>query len=456
MPRVALLTMSPWDSQQGFTPFSLAAWRLKATLLRDREDVEVRIFDATRWSLDAWQEAIEAYAPDIIGVSAYVWSFPTFAALCRRLTRPDRWIIFGGPSARREMLELPPYTDAPDWLDAFCFTEGESVIAAVAEAWPDRDALRGLDGIAAWDGSSWRANPRPEPRPLSQLASPYQMGLLPHGITGQIETYRGCPMSCSFCQWGILPPGREAASREFLIRELSALKALDANGVFLVDAGLNLHSGAFQALFEAEAEVGLIAGRELAAEVYPTRLKQSHLDLLASAKSFVGIGLQSIDREAMRDIGRPFTDDNFQRAIDQLAEVAMTTVEIIVGLPDGTPEQFWRTFEHVMRLPVSVRVFQSLILPDAGLLQAASGGIRFDPVSMRMISSPTWDPEVYRKTLEEVHRRALARGGWYTLSWPSPAEPGTPLEEPGRPLGGPMWIIPHQAHEAYHRTRLKG
>ncbi|MDG1481002.1 MAG: radical SAM protein [Myxococcota bacterium] len=456
MPRIALLTMSPWESEGGFKPFSLAVWRLKAALLRDSPDVEVKIFDANDWSLDAWQAAIEDFAPDIVGVSAYVWSFPTFAELSRRLSRPDRWLIFGGPSARQEMLTLSPYADAPQWLDAFCFTEGESVMTAVAACWPDRTRLLSLPGLAAWDGARWSHNARPLTRGLSELASPYQMGLLPPGTTAQLETFRGCPMSCSFCQWGILPARKEAASRAFLIAELSALKAMGANEVFMVDAALNLHSSAFTALSEAEAEVGLIAGREFVTEIYPTRLKPAHLDLLASAKSFVGIGLQSTDRDAMRRIGRPYTAENFQRAIAQLSEVAMTTIEIIVGLPDETPERFWETFEHVLRLPVSVRVFQSLILPDAGLLQAQSSDIRFDPRSMRMLSSPTWNPAVYRETLAAIHRRAVDLGGWYSRSWPSPAHPDDPLAELGRPLGGPMWTIPDHTHERHHRLRVPG
>ncbi len=407
-----------------------------------------------REPLPLWMTMAES--SDIVGVSAYVWSFPTFAELSRRLARPDRWLIFGGPSARQEMLALPPYADAPQWLDAFCFTEGESVITAVARAWPDREALRGLPGLATWSGESWQHSARPLTRPLSELASPYQMGLLPHGTTAQLETFRGCPMSCSFCQWGILPARKEAATREFLVAELSALKAMGANEVFMVDAALNLHSTAFTALSQAEAEVGLIAGREFVAEIYPTRLKPAHLSLLSSAKSFVGIGLQSTDRDAMKRIGRPYTAENFQRAIAQLSEVAMTTIEIIVGLPDETPERFWQTFEHVLSLPVSVRVFQSLILPDAGLLRAQSGDIDFDPHSMRMISSPTWDPAVYRQTLAQIHHRATDLGGWYSRSWPRPAHPDDPLAAPGQPLGGPMWTIPDQAHEDHHRLRVPG
>ena len=50
-----------------------------------------------------------AYAPDevfimlsIAGASAYVWSLPTFVEAARKLKqrRPDRTIVFGGPSAR--------------------------------------------------------------------------------------------------------------------------------------------------------------------------------------------------------------------------------------------------------------------------------------------------------------------------------------------------------------------
>jgi radical SAM superfamily enzyme YgiQ (UPF0313 family) len=385
-------------------------------------------------------------------------SFPTFVALAQRWRseRPDGWVVFGGPSAREEMFELAPYQDAHAAIDVLCVAEGEAVIGPLVRAWPDRARLRALPGMAAWDGRRWVRNAPLGRLSMDDVASPYQLGLLPPGTTGQLETYRGCPMQCSFCQWGVLPPGG-AASKEYLVAELGAMKAMGSDALFIVDAGLNLNTPAFRNLFAAEQEVGFVRNRELVVEVYPTRLTDDHLELLGSARSTIGVGLQTIDAATLKDIKRPFKGRKpFEVAIDKLAEVAMTTVEVIVGLPEETPELFWQTFDYAMSLPVSVRVFQSLLLPDAGLRSAAARGIDLCPHSLRMKSAPNWPADVYRDTLRELHDRACDAGGWYSRQWPLPGDPDDPVEPLGTPIGGPMWTIADDTHENAHRLERHG
>ena len=56
--KVALLTMNPWMAPEGtHRPFSLAVWRLKATV----PDVDARVFDANDWTVDQWVQALEDY-----------------------------------------------------------------------------------------------------------------------------------------------------------------------------------------------------------------------------------------------------------------------------------------------------------------------------------------------------------------------------------------------------------
>ena len=456
--RVALLTMNPWSApDHSHRPFSLAVYRLQATLIAAGLDVEVRLFDANDWTIEQWVDALEAYDPHLIGPSAYLWSLPTFLEVCGRLKRndPRRWVVLGGPSARVPMLELEPWQVAGRALDAVCTAEGESVLPEAVKAWPSREALHQVPGIA-WFDDGWTQTAPAERLPMDALASPYRMGLVPHGTLGQIETYRGCPMSCDFCQWGVLSPSREVLSKEALIEEFKALKALGSPGLLSVDVALNLHPRAFRELLAAEREVGFIADTELACEVYPSKLTEEHLELLASTRSTVGIGLQSMDAEMLKGRGRPFQLGRFEAVVERLAKVAKTNVEIIVGLPGTSPELFWKTLDYVRTLPVSVRVFEYLVLPDAGLRHVERNKVVFDPYTLRMASCDTWPEPVWRDTLDRVHDLSIDNGGWLSHNWPLPAERDTPTAPLGRPLAGPMWIFPNAEHEADHRFASPG
>jgi radical SAM superfamily enzyme YgiQ (UPF0313 family) len=38
---------------------------------------------------------------------------------------------------------------------------------------------------------------------MSKIPSPYAMGLIRTGAVAYLETYRGCPLNCRFCEWGV-------------------------------------------------------------------------------------------------------------------------------------------------------------------------------------------------------------------------------------------------------------
>src|SRR5215471_3847723 len=123
--RVLLMAIDPWKGGAGgsgrYAPFNYSVRKIQAAVVADPAlgDAEVRLIDTDSKDVDALVDQIEAFDPDVIGASAYVWSFSTFLKVSERLkrTRPDRMIIFGGPSARAEMFQLPPYLGAGQWVD---------------------------------------------------------------------------------------------------------------------------------------------------------------------------------------------------------------------------------------------------------------------------------------------------------------------------------------------------
>jgi len=444
--------MNPWEAPGPFQPFSYAAHRIEAALTANPDvEAEVQVIEGRGQSLDGWLAAVEDFAPDVIGFSAYLWSMPTFVEMARRLKQADprRMIIFGGPSARPEVMALAPHAGAVGWVDALVIKEGEESICALVNT-PQAD-WGTIPGVALPRGDRFERTAERAPNTdLDGLASPFQLGLAPHGVSAHLETFRGCPMSCTFCQWGDLGNRAQVFSLEALTAELRAFKAAEATGVYLVDAGLNLNSRAFRNFAEAEAEVGFVRDTELVCEIYPSLLKREHLDFLESTDATVGLGLQSTNTELLRAHERPFQMGRFDQVVEALASVAKTTIEIIVGLPGDSPEGFRRTLESVLALPVSVRVYHCLVLPDALLSRApARYAMDFDPVTLEMRSCLGWTEAALRAETDRLSAMIAERSGLYTTVWPLPHQ-----ETPrvlGRPLGTPLWMFPNRAHEDFHR-----
>jgi hypothetical protein len=122
-----------------------------------------------------------------------------------------------------------------------------------------------------------------------------------------------------------------------------------------------------------------------------------------------------------------------------------------MGLPGDTPEGFRRTLDYVLGLPVSVRVYHCLVLPDALLTRApASYQMDFDPVTLEMRSCLGWTERDLAREVARLDAMVAERNGLYTTLWPMPHR-GERVHVPGRPIGTPLWMFPNRDHEDFHR-----
>jgi len=129
--------------------------------------------------------------PAICGFSCYVWNEQwnlTVAKLVKE-TFPNCIIMFGGPQANSGYLKHK-------FIDSIMIAEGEIQFA---------EALRGI--IAGKNPEVFYKKERIEDL---DIPSPYLLGLFDEMIiknpdaewNATIETNRGCPYSCTFCDWG--------------------------------------------------------------------------------------------------------------------------------------------------------------------------------------------------------------------------------------------------------------
>jgi len=185
------------------------------------------------------------------------------------------------------------------------------------------------------------------------------------------------------------------------------------DGAILVDAGLNLNPHSFRNLREATQRHGFFENRNLICEVYPAKVKKEHIDFLGSiGQALVGIGLQSFDNDVLAHVERSYDEARFEQTMYELKSVAAVAVEIILGLPGDSPENFRRSFERARSLPCALRVYHCVVLPSALMVRAPeSDAMDYDPVTLKMRSCLGWTQRQLQAECDFVTRCAERDGG---------------------------------------------
>ena len=372
---------------------------------------------AARFSIHVERQAIDravaAYdAPDVLGLSLYPWNtaYALDVARAARAAYPRALVIAGGPSVPRRPASARRFLDEHPAVDALVLSEGEVafrdlLVAHVQGADPD-----GVGGIA-WRrrGEARLTRPPVRVRDLSETASPYLDGTFDELVAGDrarftmalLETTRGCPFTCTFCDWSLT---REVV--EFpLERVLAELEWIAAHGfghVCIADANFGIRPRDHH-IARRMAELRDRTGHPSFCYFYLT--KNNHrrnlgtIEILHRARidCCVGLAVQDFDDDVLAAVKR----DNIQsgesiRLRDICAERGIATRnELIFGLPRQTFESFARTVAHAM--PPHPRhsfvVFQCRLLDNTELASPAS--IEEFGIETRRVrwpsANPAWD-----------------------------------------------------------------
>src|SRR5690606_31199440 len=219
---------------------------------------------------DEYFARLQEFKPTLVGLSTYVWSLEVFAGLTERLRAHDPRlpIVAGGPGARRSVFDLAPHHALRDRLDAVIPGEGEQTIRDLVREHQTQGWQQRVAGLMLPTRGLWRSTAAAERPDIEQFPSPYQLGIAPREKTGYVETFRGCPIHCAFCQWGDQKSDRVHSTR-YLAEHLRGLKNSDAHNVFFLDAAFNLSPRAFRSLVAAEAEVQVLRDMVVHGHLYP-------------------------------------------------------------------------------------------------------------------------------------------------------------------------------------------
>lgn len=327
---------------------------------------------------------------DIVGFSAYVWNIRLSLEIARRLKEryPRTLTVFGGPQVpdRAEaFLREHPY------VDVAVHGEGEPAFLGILERSAERDWSQ-VSSISYLDGDGrFVHNPRaPRVAKLDDIPSPYLSGVFdaliaanPNSIWYAVmETNRGCPFACTFCDWG---SAVNTKVRQFDLdrvrAEIDWMASRKVEYVFCCDANFGM--------FPRDVEIASYVGETKRSAGYPivfaTQATKNATERSYAVQSqmardgvqgAVTISYQSMDPHTLSLVKRQnislasFSDLQAR----YVAAGVPTYTDMILGLPGETYDSYSRGLEGVIAAGQHERVafYDCALLPNAELAREES------------------------------------------------------------------------------------
>lgn len=286
------------------------------------------------------------HEPDLCAFSCYVWNEQYNLTLARSIKQrwPDCKIVFGGPQAGSLHLKY-------NFIDCIIFSEGEQAFVEVLRR---RQENRPIDPLM-----------RRSRLDNLDIPSPYLTGVfdlliqqLPAGSMFQtvLETNRGCPYACTYCDWGGLTYSKiKKFQIDRIQKELEWIKQKPISAIFLTDAN-----------------VGIFKERDLEiARLIKHTLKHSRVDYIALnftknsnrivfdiAKELVplvksvSLSMQTMNPATLKEIKRDNLKSNdFAELLKLSQEYNIPTyTDMILGLPLETLDSWKKGLMKLIEL----------------------------------------------------------------------------------------------------------
>lgn len=339
------------------------------------ENVELRFYE----SPDLILQDIKEWRPHIIGLAHYCWNSNVNQLVFHHAKTVDPKIICvgGGPDVPHEDDECSTFLMDRPAIDFFATLEGEIAFAALAQKVLDGTPLKqlksepqlGLMSLHPATGGLIVGPPAERIFDMDVIPSPYLTGLMDQWFDGTyspaLETSRGCPYSCGFCEQGDPRWSRIARFSIERIRDeldFMAERMKDSPGILLAihDANFGMykedeviaeHIGSLQARYNWPLKFDLGTGKSQheriirVAEKVGNRLQISLTVQSLNEKTLDAVKRRNIPLDRFPIIKKAVNNGHMQ-----------TVSETIVPLPEETKESHFKTIKTLSDLGIE-RIF---------------------------------------------------------------------------------------------------
>ena len=291
--------------------------------------------------------------PSLAAFSNYCWNTEYNKRLAAAIKRkyPGCVVVFGGHNVPDDSSFLRDYS----YIDILCHGEGERTAQKLMRALAVGDPLDEVPNISFRRGGDF-VRTRTEAQCALDFPSPYLEGWFDKivdenpeiSFNAILETSRGCPNKCAYCDWGVLNAKVRAFPFERIQAEIRWFSAHKIAFVWGADANFGLYNRDLtiaDELVRAKTETG-----------YPERMRMNYAkdrfeNVFAIVKKFkecdfdrlgATLSFQSMSPIVLKNIGRTNRDlDFYKKLLTKYNSEGMKTYsELILGLPGETYESF--------------------------------------------------------------------------------------------------------------------
>jgi len=380
--RVGMVQINNSFSGQNYFPYSVGI--LQAFAQKHLKTPAAYEFQSQIYKRMPVPEAVARLeGAEVIFFSSYVWNIRISLAIAKQVKQlhPETLIVFGGPQVPDRGEEF--IRDNP-FIDVVIHGEGEQVTVKLLEEGPigNWDAVPSISYVLP-DGKAVHNPMVTRLKNLSEVPSPYMAGVFDRLIQENPderwivmwETNRGCPFSCTFCDWGSATASKVSQFElDRLFRELDWFADHNIEFIFCCDANFGMLPRD-QDIVEYAAGSKKNRGYPKALSVQNTKnateraYKVQKTLAEAGLNKGVTISFQSVDPGTLEAIKRNnISTDSFQSLQRRFtADGIETYSDLILGLPGETYHTFVEGVSSVIENGQHNRIqFNNLsILPNA-------------------------------------------------------------------------------------------
>jgi radical SAM superfamily enzyme YgiQ (UPF0313 family) len=334
------------------------------------------------WRRNPIDQAVEQLKDSsVVGFSTYIWNKNYNYQLAKKLktANPEILVVFGGPEVAHTD---PKFFQKYPYIDVCVKQEGEVAFKRILET-NDFTQIPGL--IVNQNGRTIDTGPNERINELDQIPSPYLTNLFAPLIAANpdvtwnaiLETNRGCPYHCTFCDWGSLTYSK--VKKFDISRVLHELEWCGKNSIDFVifaDANFGIFTERDSIIADKLIEVQQTYNNPKVYSLsWNKNQKKETVDIIKklvnNGKSRIGLNLsvQTLNDDVLRIIKR---DNLPMNAVEEIFETCEANgiplyTELILGLPGETLESWRENFYKLYRAGnhTGISVYQAELLENA-------------------------------------------------------------------------------------------
>ncbi|MEZ5137977.1 MAG: radical SAM protein [Acidimicrobiales bacterium] len=339
------------------------------------------------WEWDPRLLDLHAVEPLVLLGSAYVWSHVQVLEVARavKARQPGSLVVLGGPDVPKRAEAAEAYLAAHPEVDVLVRGEGEQSAFELLDALGPLDEGAHLAPLAGVDGLTYRCRgrivrtgDRARMADLGAVPSPFLAGLFDtyaHAPLDQVilESNRGCPYGCTFCDWGSATQSRiRRHELDRVIAELRWCAAAEAEVVSFADANF----GIFARDLELAAELARLHAEHGHPRGFGANFAKNTVKHLAPIiRTLVDAGivnrgllaLQTTDEATLEAVARSnIKVERYDAIAAEMREAGLPfAVELMMGLPGQTAASFRADLQQCVDREVEGTVNPTTVLVNS-------------------------------------------------------------------------------------------